>query len=269
MKTLFLIFLILLSNISIAQELIGVWHGKIYDDNNEPTIYVNIVFNEGKSEPSAALRYFNKSTKQWVNQMHDKISYLSSNTSGILSTIDSKEKSTKSNVYLFSFIDAKRIAVEWISKVDDSNNADNLATKKGSGYLEPFYNGKIYENLSIGGSSTNRVSIDKIEIAKEVTIITFSYHNTSHEQVLMRLSKPGEMGAYYITPADRSKKYYLVDKDNIAFEPENTLVRPNSYHTFKIYFEPLPESLTSFSILEGAPEQQTGKEWNFYDLQLK
>ena len=108
-----------------------------------------------------------------------------------------------------------------------------------------------------------------MEIAEKITVITFSYHNTSFEQVMMRLSKPGEKGAYYITPPDRSKKYYIVDKDNIAFEPDNTLVAPNSYHTFKIYFQPLPDSLKSFSILEGDPEMQSGKEWNFYDIQLK
>ena len=86
---------------------------------------------------------------------------------------------------------------------------------------------------------------------------------------MMRLAKPGAPGAYYITNIDRSKKYYIVDKDNIAFEPDNTLVTPNSFHTFKIYFEAVPESLNSFSILEGDPEMQSGKEWNFYDIQLK
>lgn len=85
----------------------------------------------------------------------------------------------------------------------------------------------------------------------------------------MRLSKPDEVGAYFITTTNRSKKYYLIDKDNIEFEPDNTLVRPNSYHTFKIYSEPIPTSLTQFSILEGNPELQSGKEWNFYDIQLK
>jgi len=269
MKVILSIFLITSSSIVGAQMLTGIWHGKIYDNNNEPTTYVNVSFNESEDQQIAHIRYFDKSSQEWLEQKHDKINYISLNSLGILSILDAKEKSTESKIYLFSFIDAKRVAVEWISQIKDLNDSDNLLIKKGFGYLEPFYNGKIYENLSIGGTSTNRVSIDKVEIAKEVTVVTFSYHNTSFDQVLMRLSKPGEVGAYYITPADRSKKYYITDKDNIAFEPDNTLVRPNSYHTFKIYFEPLPETLTSFSILEGNPETQTGKEWNFYDIQLK
>lgn len=269
MKKLLFVFLFFQYSLLIAQPLKGIWHGKIYNTYGEAIKYINVsIEGEGKNL-IGILRTYDKNQKKWVANDDGLIEFVSTYKNAILSSIYENNNHTESNVFLFSYINSKRIAVEWVSQINDSNSSRNVISKQGTGFLEPFLDGNIYESLSIGGTSTNRVSIDKVEIAKEVTVITFSYHNTSFDQVMMRLSKPGDPGAYYITPANRSKKYYIVDKDNIAFEPDNTLVPPNSYHTFKIYFEPIPDSLKSFSILEGDPKMQSGKEWNFYDLQLK
>ena len=269
MKTILSIFLLLIASFLVAQPISGIWQGKIYDTNNEPIKFINVAFSSADVTTFATLREFDKATNKWVDINNLKTKFIGTPTGGVLSSVFTKDSVTDSEAFIFSFINSKRIEVEWLSQLTSMKKDPSVITKKGSGFLEPFYNGIVYEHLSIGGTSTNRVSIDKVEIAKVVTIITFSYHNTSFDQVLMRLSKPGEVGAYYITSTDRSKKYHLIDKDNIAFEPNNTLVRPNSFHTFKIYFEPIPESLKSFSILEGDPELQSGKEWNFYDIQLK
>ncbi len=269
MKKLIAIFFILQASIVVAQPLKGVWHGKIYNTYGEAIKYINVsIDGEGKNLVGT-LRNYDKEHAKWIADDDGVIEFVSTYKNAIMSKIYEKNNHTESNVFLFSYINSKRIAVEWVNQINYADPSKSVLSKQGTGFLEPFLDGKIYESLSIGGTSTNRVSIDKVEIAKEVTVITFSYHNTSFDQVMMRLSKPGEPGAYYITPTDRSKKYYIVDKDNIAFGPDNTLVAPNSYHTFKIYFEPIPGSLKSFSILEGDPKMQTGKEWNFYDLQLK
>lgn len=269
MKKLVTLVLVLSSSLSISQSLKGIWHGKIYDFNGDAVKYINVSIDGEGKKLVGTLRNYNKADDIWQAQDTGVNEFLNVNDNAILSVIDVNSRNTESNVFLFSYVNSKRLAVEWVNQINNLDTSSNVLTKQGSGYLEPFFNGTIYESLSIGGTSTNRVSIDKVEIADELTVITFSYHNTSFEQVMMRLSKPGETGAYYITPPDRSKKYYIVDKDNIAFGPDNTLVAPNSYHTFKIYFEPLPDSLKSFSILEGNPEMQSGKEWNFYDIQLK
>ena len=269
MRKLLLLLLILPSSILFAQPLKGVWHGKIYNTYGEAIKYINVTIDGEGKNLIGTLRTYDKKKAQWIVDDKGLSEFVSTNNNAILSKIEEVNKNTESNVFLFSYINSKRIAVEWVNQLNNSDSLKNVASKQGTGFLEPFLNGKIYESLSIGGTSTNRVSIDKVEIAKEVTIITFSYHNTSFEEVMMRLAKPGAPGAYYITNIDRSKKYYIVDKDNIAFEPDNTLVTPNSFHTFKIYFEAVPDSLNSFSILEGDPEMQSGKEWNFYDIQLK
>lgn len=267
MRRIYTLFFILHSSFLIAQPLKGIWHGKIYDTNGVVVKYINVsIQGEGDNLIGIIRKY---DDAKWMAVDEGKSKFISSKNNAILSNIAEQSKSSESNVYMFSFISSKRIKVEWISQLNNLPSKNNVIAKRGTGFLEPFLDGKIYETLSIGGSSTNRVSIDKVEIAKEVTVITFSYHNTSVEQVMMRLSKPGAPGAYYITPTDRSKRYYIINKDNIAFEPDNTLVDPNSYHTFKIYFEAIPETLTSFSILEGDPGMQSGKEWNFYDIQLK
>ncbi len=269
MKKLLLLLVLLPSSVLLAQPLKGVWHGKIYNMQGEAIKYINVsIDGEGKNLVGA-LRTYDKTKEQWIADDKGLSEFISANKNAILSKIEKVNRSTESNVFLFSYINSKRVAVEWVNQLNNADSSKNVTSKQGTGFLEPFLNGKIYESLSIGGTSTNRVSIDKVEIAKEVTVITFSYHNTSFEEVMMRLAKPGVPGAYYITNTDRSKKYYIVDKDNIAFEPDNTLVTPNSFHTFKIYFEAIPDSLKSFSILEGDPEMQSGKEWNFYDIQLK
>ncbi len=269
MKKLLVLFLILPSSVLFAQPLKGIWHGKIFNTYGEAIKYINVSINGEGKNLVGTLRTYDKKKQQWVADDNDLSEFVSTHKNAILSKIEIVNRNTESNVFLFSYINSKRIAVEWVNQINNSDLTKNVASKQGTGFLEPFLNGKIYESLSIGGTSTNRVSIDRVEIAKEVTIITFSYHNTSFEQVMMRLAKPGAPGAYYITNTDRSKKYYIVDKDNIAFEPDNTVVSPNSFHTFKIYFEAIPDSLKSFSILEGDPKMQSGKEWNFYDLQLK
>ena len=269
MKNLLVLLLTLYTTFLWGQSLKGDWHGKILDVNGEALTYINISITNVNGKFEASLRKYDKTLNKWVDSKEGNLAFISDEKNAILSQIQEKNQIVESNVFMFSYISSKRIAIEWVNQINNINSQEIVLTKNGAGFLEPFLNGKIYENLSIGGTSTNRVSIDKVEIAKEQTVITFSYHNTSFEQVMMRLTKPGENGAYYITPLDRSKKYYIINKDNIAYEPDNTLVAPNSYHTFKIYFEPLPETLTSFSILEGDPEHQTGKEWNFYDIQLK
>lgn len=269
MKKLVTIFLAIYSSFAFAQPLKGVWHGKIYNYYGEAIKYINVAIDGEGKNLVGTLRTYDKKSESWIAEDKGKSEFISTYQNAILSNIREDNKITESNAFLFSYVNSKRIAVEWVNQKNNADSSGNVLSKQGTGFLEPFFGGKIYESLSIGGTSTNRVSIDKVEIAHKVTVITFSYHNTSFEQVMMRLSKPGDPGAYYITPPDRSKKYYIVDKDNIAFEPDNTLVAPNSYHTFKIYFEGLPSSLKSFSILEGSPEMQSGKEWNFYDIQLK
>ena len=269
MKNLLTLLLTFCTTVLWAQSLLGTWHGKILDANGQAVKYINVSIKDHHGKLEATLRKYDKTVNMWVDTHEGSLAFISDDKNAILSQIQEKNKIIESNVFMFSYISSKRIAIDWVNQINNIDSQEIVLTKKGTGFLEPFLGGKVYENLSIGGTSTNRVSIDKVEIAKELTVITFSYHNTSFEQVMMRLTKPGENGAYYITPPDRSKKYYIINKDNIAYEPDNTLVPPNSYHTFKIYFEPLPETLTSFSILEGEPELQTGKEWNFYDIQLK
>lgn len=269
MRRILVVFFILHSSLLIAQPLKGIWHGKIYNYNGEAVKYINVSIEGAGNDLIGVIRKYDADNNNWVAENKGISEFASSEHNAILSNLSKQENSTESNVYMFSFINPKRIAIEWVSQLNNFKTHGQVISKQGTGFLEPFLDGKIYESLSIGGTSTNRVSIDKVEIAKEVTVVTFSYHNTSFEQVLMRLSKPGDAGAYYITSTDRSKKYYIIDKDNIAFEPNNTLVAPDSYHTFKIYFEAIPASLTSFSILEGDPKVQSGKEWNFYDIQLK
>lgn len=269
MKQLFVFFLVLQSSMLFAQPLKGIWHGKLNDNNGNVIKYVNISIEGEAKNLKGIIREYDKKENKWMPINGINTEFITSYKNGILSTINEQNVKTESSVFLFSYINNKRIAVEWVNQINYSDSSKNIITKQGTGFLEPFLNGDIYESLSIGGTSTNRVSIDKVEIAKELTVITFSYHNTSFETVMMNLSVPGTLGAYYITPPDRSQKYNIVDKDNIAYSPENTLVAPNSFHTFKVYFEPIPDSLSSFSILEGAPELQSGKEWNFYDIQLK
>lgn len=269
MKALITVFFVLYSMLLIAQPLQGIWHGKIYNNNGEAIKYINISIQEEGPNLIGIMRIYDKNEEQWVADRNGISEFVNISKNAILTNICEKNKYTESNVFLFSYITSKRMAVEWVSQLNYSDSSRIVSSKKGTGFLEPFLNGKIYENLAIGGTSTNRVSIDRVEIAKEVTLITFSYHNTSFETVMISLAKPGNKGAYYITPPDRSKKYYIIDKDHIAFGPDNTIIVPNSYHTFKIYFEAIPESLKTFSILEGDPELQSGKEWNFYDIQLK
>lgn len=269
MKKLILFFLTLFSSSLVAQSLEGEWHGQLFDKSGEVITYLNIEILKKEGELTAVQKKLNPQTNTWEPQKGE-VQFTIAKNNAILTQITNGDKWSESEVVMLSYVSERKLEAIWINQVNNTKALENKVwTKLGSGYLEPFLNGKIYENLSIGGTSTNRVSIDKVEVAESATVITFSYHNTSFEPVMMRLTKPGYSGAYYITPPDRSHKYLIIDKDNIAYEPDNTTVPPNSYHTFKIYFEPLPDSLESFSILEGDPQIQSGKEWNFYDIRLK
>ncbi len=267
MKPLFYAYLLLIANVTLAQIPLGVWHGKLYNTRGSTVKYISVRFTQSNNQPDCELLNFNRATNEWEVLPTTQSTYAQQGTNGVLSTVSERNGATTSEVLLFSSVTNKRLHVAWVQQLNEEKDGVSMAYAEG--YLAPYLGGKIYENLSIGGTSTNRISIDKVEVAEKVTVVTFSYHNTSHEQVLMRLAQPGSPGAYYITPPDRSQKYYIVDKDNIAFEPDNTAVPPNSYHTFKIYFEAIPATLTNFSILEGDPGMQTGQEWNFYDIQLK
>ena len=269
MKHLFFATLFLNCLFLNAQPLTGDWHGQILDENGEVINYLNITIISKGDELIAIPKVLNKETNAWEPDKR-KSEFTAVKNNAVLSRISNGKKWAESDVYLLSYVSPRKIEVTWVNQVNNTDSSDNKVwTKLGNGYLEPFLNGTIYKNLSIGGTSTNRVSIDQVEVAETTTIITFSYHNTSYEPVMMRLSKPGFSGAFYITTTDRLHKYQIMDKDNIAYEPDNTTVAANSYHTFKIYFEPIPDSLTTFSILEGDPELQSGKEWNFYDIRLK
>lgn len=269
MKKLSTLFLILFSTTLAAQSLVGEWHGQLIDNSGEVINYLNISITKKEGKLVATQKKLNPQTNKWELQKGN-IQFTTANNNAILSKISNGDKWSESEVIMLSYISERKLEAIWVNQVNNMKaNQNKVWTKLGSGYLEPFLNGTVYKNLSIGGTSTNRVSIDEVEVAESATVITFSYHNTSLEPVMMRLTKPGYSGAYYITPPDRSHKYPIVDKDNIAYEPDNTTVPPNSYHTFKIYFEPIPDSLESFSILEGDPQIQSGKEWNFYDIRLK
>lgn len=269
MKQLIFTILFLQSYFLQAQHLTGDWHGQILDENGEVINYLNITIVSKGNELIAIPKKLNTETNTWEPDKR-KMEFIAVENNAILSRVSQGKKWAESEVYLMSFVTPRRIEVTWINQVNNTDTpANKVWTKMGNGYLEPFLNGKIFKNLSIGGTSTNRVSIDQVEVAKTATVITFSYHNTSYEPIMMRLSKPDFEGAFYITTTNRSKKYQIIDKDNIAYEPDNTTVPANSYHTFKIYFEPIPDTLTTFSILEGDPKFQSGQEWNFYDIRLK
>lgn len=138
MKAVFFIFLSLITSLLVAQPISGIWQGKIYDTHNEPVKYINVSFTSNNNVVSVSIRKFDKASGVWAKIEGLRTQFINSPTGGVLSSVNVTEKSTESETYIFSYVNSKRIEIEWISQIDHLEQKNSKLTKKGEWSFRTF-----------------------------------------------------------------------------------------------------------------------------------
>lgn len=126
--------------------------------------------------------------------------------------------------------------------------------------LETF--GQVYNYPTCYSQKEKNLIISSITRNTYSAIIEFEYTRSESTGIYIYLSPPNSSGAYFIKAND--KKYSLVSTNGIG--NKDGITAAYSYKTIKFSatFEPIPETLKEFDLIEG-----NSGSWNFYGIKLK
>jgi len=113
------------------------------------------------------------------------------------------------------------------------------------------------------------LTITKIEVTKDETIIHFHYKNLENAIALPRVHPPGQREAFYIIQVDGPKKFLLRNVGGIAIHPAATEVKPGDSLDFTLRFERIDDSMRRFHLIEGEAPDPNMRQWNFLNVDLK
>jgi hypothetical protein len=143
-----------------------------------------------------------------------------------------------------------------------------------------------YNASSLGGKyilnrvcdTDSHLTINWIRVTDTKTIIDLTFNNIRiGDEVArdrIRTAAPGQQNAFYIADADRRAEYALLNVEGIGIEPRWTKLRDGDVLNFRLTFERIPDTTTSFHLIEGkVPGLDDNNEpvttWTFMNLRLK
>jgi hypothetical protein len=137
----------------------------------------------------------------------------------------------------------------------------------GIGWLDSE-NAKKYtgSNLLIGGSSFSYIKINEIQLSDKSTSVQFKITNNTTEVLTGTFHEPGNETAFYITDANRNKKYNL--RSASVSLPYEFSLNPGKELLITLNFESIPPSMKLLNVFEGG-DNENNNLWKFYDVKLK
>ena len=129
--------------------------------------------------------------------------------------------------------------------------------------------GKLYKSPMVGASSHNYITIESVRITQTSTYVNFKVVNREGKSYFVSLApKDIKEGSYMITDRTGSRKntFKMVAVSGIALYPETSRLDPDTAIYFTVEFPKIPDTMGYINIVEGS--QQTGHEWNFYNVDL-
>ncbi len=114
--------------------------------------------------------------------------------------------------------------------------------------------------------------IKKIAITDSKTIIHLVFKSARTTQI--RTGAPGQQVAFYIADPNSRAEYRLLNIEGISLEPSWTPLEIGESLAFKLTFERIPDTLTTFHLIEGKMPSLTGDglptvSWTFMNVTLK
>lgn len=271
---LILILFFISINVDAQSPLIGNWKGVITymgdteDDNFTRNIKLNIVDSEtaelliedGDSKNYIPFRRYFWYSKFRINQ----IFRLSGNFAYLIISKRSDKGNGQEILNIYFQEDVNKVSFV-LSNLTLPYGVDNyvLATGELENEDKKTYSGS---RLLVGGQSYNYIKIESIEKGKNSTFVTLKILNNTDLKIEGTVHEPGNATAFYITNADRSKKYKLISADKKL--PLSISVKPGGYQNVKLEFEAIPPGMNLMNIFEGGPPEATNL-WKFYDVRLK
>ena len=110
------------------------------------------------------------------------------------------------------------------------------------------------------------VTVTKVEQTNTRTLIELQYQTADGDKKV-GVYPPGHDLAFYITDLKKSKKYALRQAKNVAFIPNETLIKEGETHTFTLIFP--KTQLKVFHLIEGSGQMVGGVPWHFSNVRLR
>ena len=265
----FLALSLLFSSSLLAQSrFTGTWEGPVSDQNENETKY-RIKFN-GTESPD--IFYYDDSRGNYVSVRDDsrlpgyrvRTRMEQSNKAAVLTLIREKGSESRVETFLFSEIYADSLVVMWMF-MDSPWSEESVGG--GGGYLARVDRGATSfsgSRISVGGQSYSYIRIESIEPRPDRTVVRFVITNEKSTNQGGTFHEPGSPTAFYITNADRSRKYKLIGSS--VSLPYTMTVAPGQTLRIALEFEPIPSSMKLLNIFEGGEGENL---WKFFDVRLK
>lgn len=119
-------------------------------------------------------------------------------------------------------------------------------------------------NLPLHNNRKDNLSLLRVICSKEFLKVDFGYYATNYYKKggWIRISKDT-----FIRDNKTKKKYKLIHAENIPIAPaDHHFKTTNDWIHFSLSFEPVPESVKLFDLIEAEPGDET--DFNFFDIKL-
>lgn len=116
------------------------------------------------------------------------------------------------------------------------------------------------------------LTIEQVTVTGSKTVIDFAL--TSEYTSRFRTAAPGQETAFYIADPESRSEYKLLNVQGIALEPTWGCVETGETARFTLTFERIPDTLTSFHVIEGHQSSVDAdglptNTWTFMNVSLK
>lgn len=127
-------------------------------------------------------------------------------------------------------------------------------------------------SLDVVCDTNSELRITKITIAENKTIVNLVFKATRTPRI--RTAAPGQQSAFYIADPNSRDEYKLLNVEGIAMDPVWTELQEGESLDFKLTFERIPDSLTTFHLIEGKTQNfsEDGlptRSWTFMNVKLR
>lgn len=126
--------------------------------------------------------------------------------------------------------------------------------------------------MNVVCDTNSELRIKKVTVTDSKTIFNLVFKSATTSWI--RTAAPGQQTAFYIADPDSRAEYKLLNVEGIAVEPAQTPLQEGESVAFKLTFERIPDSLSTFHLIEGKTNSlgQDGmptRSWTFMNVKLR
>lgn len=126
--------------------------------------------------------------------------------------------------------------------------------------------------MNIVCDTNSELRIKKVKVIDDKTIFNLVFKGAGTSKI--RTGAPGQQVAFYIADPNSRAEYRLFNVEGIAMEPAWTPLQEGESVAFKLTFERIPDSLTTFHLIEGktpslSEDGVPTRSWTFMNVKLK